>query len=177
MHCWNRKGSFPCILFLHGNKYLHMWEYKRWKYVYTQQLATKKKFVFFQCQPSPIEIVDFCAFTVIKMLKGELEHTYINVLFLHFLVVCSKTATTGRHTTAETPVSLTLAANLPPMSLIPVARSPFHQNICHQCQRHRWQIMAAISDSLHLTVNMKKICVYTLLYICEHNYLNLSQHI
>jgi hypothetical protein len=49
------------------------------------------------------------------------------------------------------PVSTTLVANLPPVLLIPVANLPpvstNWQQICRQCQRHRWQSATVINDS------------------------------
>ncbi len=54
---------------------------------------------------------------------------------------------------------------LPPVSTTPAANCHRYQRhwrqICHWCQRHRWQIMATISGCRHLKVNLKaKISKY-----------------
>jgi hypothetical protein len=56
-------------------------------------------------------------------------------------------------------------ANLPPVSMTPVATCHLYQRhrrqICHRCHWHRRQIMATISDCRHLKVNLKaKIYIY-----------------
>jgi hypothetical protein len=79
------------------------------------------------------------------------------------------------------PVSTTPAANLPPVSATPAANfstnfasvvdtggklpqvsmTPARRQICHRCQRYRWQIMGTISGCSHLKLNLKaKIYIY-----------------
>jgi hypothetical protein len=40
-----RMETFPCMMFIHGKKYLHIWEYKRWKYVFFLSLLLLEFFL------------------------------------------------------------------------------------------------------------------------------------